>query len=145
MMTLASNGTRDFLLRHSRAKANGVFPSPASHRAQALNASCGDLVEFQLLIERDKIKTSGYRTQSCALCAASASLLSGHCRGWNSQELAHHYTLFRESLQKDLAEAWPEELKDFQCWQHLRANPWRQNCVLISWACLCQAMATPIY
>jgi len=47
-----------------------------THFSKLKNPLCGDEIQIQLIIERDKIIDFGYQGKSCVYCQASASLLS---------------------------------------------------------------------
>ena len=47
-----------------------------THFSKLKNPLCGDEIQIQLIIEKDKIIDFGYQGKSCIYCQASASLLS---------------------------------------------------------------------
>ena len=47
-----------------------------THFSKLKNPLCGDEIQIQLIIEKDKIIDFGYQGKSCVYCQASASLLS---------------------------------------------------------------------
>jgi len=56
--------------------------------AHEYNALCGDEVTFEVLIEKDRIKTACFDGRGCALCMGAASILTEVIQGRTVQELA---------------------------------------------------------
>ncbi len=133
---------RDFLLKHSRSKSNGNFTEMGDNvlQARVLNPTCGDQVELRVLVISQQVQKIEYRTQSCAICAASASLLSTFCVGKKVSELAELNNRLQLTLQQPPESDWPTELQALKCWQHLRINPLRQRCALLPWTGLLRAV-----
>lgn len=53
----------------------------ANRRAAGKNPLCGDCVTVQLRVEGDAIREAAFEAFGCALCRASASLLTEAVRG----------------------------------------------------------------
>ena len=47
-----------------------------SHRSSLKNSLCGDFIKVELIVNKSKIISMRYETESCVLCEASASLLA---------------------------------------------------------------------
>ena len=47
-----------------------------THQSKLKNSLCGDEMQIELIIKKDKIISFGYKGKSCIYCQASASLLS---------------------------------------------------------------------
>jgi len=47
-----------------------------THKSSAKNALCGDKISLELITDKTKINSIRYKTESCVLCEASASLLA---------------------------------------------------------------------
>lgn len=72
---------RAVVLEHFRAPRNRSDLPNASHEAQGVNSLCGDRVRIQLRVDRDCIEEARFTADACALCIASASLLTEAVRG----------------------------------------------------------------
>lgn len=65
------------------------FRRPRNHRAlerptashEAYNPLCGDRVRIELEIEADIVRQAAFTANACAICTASASLLTERVRG----------------------------------------------------------------
>lgn len=75
------------LLDHYRNPRNwGTLPHP-THTGSAENPTCGDRLEVDIDVQRDKIKAIRFRGVGCAVSQASASLLSEHVLGMKTEEV----------------------------------------------------------
>ena len=72
----------EIVLEHSKHPKNfGPLKNP-THVLKASNASCGDMIEFQLVVDDKGIITEvGWRGISCAISTASASVMSELIKG----------------------------------------------------------------
>ena len=47
-----------------------------THKSKYKNSLCGDQIEIRLIVKENKIFDTGYQSQACIYCQASASILS---------------------------------------------------------------------
>lgn len=72
---------RRIVLEHFRRPRNrGPLPD-ANRSADGANPLCGDRIRVQLLVADDVVTEARFTADACALCIASASLLTEHVRG----------------------------------------------------------------
>lgn len=72
---------RELVLDHYRHPRNyGDLPD-ANARAKDSNVLCGDTIEMQLRLNRDRIEDVRFRGQGCAISLASASMLTELSKG----------------------------------------------------------------
>lgn len=72
---------RRIVLEHFRHPRNrGPLPG-ANRSAEGANPLCGDRIRVQLLVADDVVADARFTADACALCIASASLLTEHVRG----------------------------------------------------------------
>lgn len=78
---------RAIVLEHFRHPRNrGALESP-SVEAEGANPLCGDRIRVQLRIDDGVVSDARFMADACALCIASASLLTEHVRGLRVAEL----------------------------------------------------------
>lgn len=64
------------VLEHFRRPRNqGALPSPTMSQ-EGVNPLCGDRVKIQLHIEGDMVRDARFSANACAICVASASILT---------------------------------------------------------------------
>ena len=72
---------RTIVLEHFKHPRNRGPLEDASHSADGANPLCGDRIRIQLRIDGDVVADARFVADACALCIASASLLTEHVRG----------------------------------------------------------------
>jgi len=72
---------RTIVLEHFKHPRNRGPLDDASHSADGANPLCGDRIRIQLRIDGDVVADARFVADACALCIASASLLTDRLRG----------------------------------------------------------------
>jgi len=67
---------QEVLLQHSRRPRNFGPLEGATNRAEGVNASCGDEVAVEVAVEDGAVKQAKFTGSACAICTASASILT---------------------------------------------------------------------
>lgn len=75
------------IMEHYHHPQNTGEPSSYTLAAVAENISCGDETKVFLSIDQDKLVSMHHDTNGCAICVASASLLSLELAGKNLTEI----------------------------------------------------------
>jgi len=77
---------QEVLLQHSRRPRNFGPLEGATHRAEGLNALCGDEVTVELAMENGVVREAKFHGHACAICTASASILTMEVAGQPAEE-----------------------------------------------------------
>jgi nitrogen fixation protein NifU and related proteins len=72
---------REIVLEHFRKPRNRGSLPDANRSAEGANHLCGDRIRIQLRVDEDTIAEARFTADACALCIASASLLTEAVRG----------------------------------------------------------------
>jgi nitrogen fixation NifU-like protein len=72
---------RTIVLEHFKHPRNRGSLDDASHSADGANPLCGDRIRIQLRLDDDVVADARFVADACALCIASASLLTERVRG----------------------------------------------------------------
>lgn len=72
---------RAVVLEHFRHPRNRGQLADAHASAEGANPLCGDRIRIQLMTDGETIADARFTADACALCIASASLLTEHVRG----------------------------------------------------------------
>jgi nitrogen fixation NifU-like protein len=72
---------RTIVLEHFRHPRNRAALPDANRAAEGANPLCGDRIRIQLRVADDTIVEARFTADACALCIATASLLTEHVRG----------------------------------------------------------------
>jgi nitrogen fixation NifU-like protein len=137
-----SEGAADYeevLLEHNRRPRNRRDLPEATHHGEARNPLCGDEVSVALRIGKEGIEDVTFRSQSCAVCTASASMLTLAIRGLKGAEAVRTIGLVREALSTG---AHAEVLEgDLGALAGVRRYPVRIACAVLPWHAAAQALA----
>ncbi|MFO1302049.1 MAG: SUF system NifU family Fe-S cluster assembly protein [Burkholderiaceae bacterium] len=130
----------ELVVEHKRAPRNfGPLESP-THQARGHNPQCGDDLEVQLRVEDGRLRDIRYRGQGCAICIASASMMSEAVKGRTVAEAEALQQRFRAVL---TGQREPEaaELGKLVSLAGVRRYPARIKCALLGWHALMHALA----
>jgi nitrogen fixation NifU-like protein len=79
---------RAVVLEHFRRPRNRGLLTDANVSVEGANPLCGDRIRVELRIYNDRIEAAGFTADACALCIASASVLTEHARGMSLRDAA---------------------------------------------------------
>src|SRR4030065_2177647 len=72
---------QEVLLDHNRKPRNYGSIAQASHQAEGHNPLCGDHISVTLKLDGDNIADIAFEGESCAICKASASMMTAAVKG----------------------------------------------------------------
>lgn len=128
------------VLEHNRAPHNFGPLAGATASGSGLNASCGDEVRMALCLDAsERIAACGFEGESCAICTAVASILTGLAVGRDRADIAHLRAEFGALLSGAPAEQ--QRLGALSVFAELVAHPARRACALLPFSALDQALA----
>ena len=129
------------LLQHSKQPRNFGPLEHATHAADGHNALCGDEISVALRIEGDTVAEAKFTGSACAICTASASIMTGEVKGLTcgaARELAGNFRL----LLKD--GVGPNLPKKLEVLSGVHQFPQRVKCAVLPWETLVSAMKSPV-
>lgn len=130
----------ELVVEHKRAPRNfGTLESP-THQARGHNPQCGDDLEVQLKVEDGRLRDIRYHGQGCAICIASASMMSEAVKGRTIAEAEQLRQRFRAVLIGQ-REPEPAEMGKLVSLAGVRRYPARIKCALLGWHALMHALA----
>jgi nitrogen fixation NifU-like protein len=130
---------QEVVMEHKRAPRNfGSLPAP-THRACGRNPQCGDELQLELQVEHGSIRAVRFSGQGCAICMASASMMTEALQGTDvdaARQLQQH---FRAVLtgEREGGEAGLGKLVSLA---GVRRYPSRIKCALLGWHALMHAL-----
>ena len=126
------------ILRRSKEVWGSEKPSMVTHIIRQSNPICGDRVEWQLHIENQKIVEAWAEVKGCALCKASASLISDNLVGSSIEQLSSRTERFLTDVEGILNN--DPRTGEASVFEALPLAPARQECVELPWHCLKEAL-----
>ena len=132
---------QELVLEHKRSPRNFGHLSAPTHQARGTNPSCGDDLSVELNIAHGRVADIRFHGQGCAICMASASMMSEAVKG---QEIATAQALqqhFRAVLTgEESADIAP--LGKLVSLAGVSRYPGRIKCALLGWHALMHAIAS---
>jgi nitrogen fixation NifU-like protein len=93
---------QELVVEHKRAPRNfGTLPTP-THRARGRNPQCGDDLSVEVQVADGQVDAIRFQGQGCAICIASASMMSEAVQGRSVDEARQLQQRFRAVLTGDL-------------------------------------------
>ncbi|TXF10731.1 Fe-S cluster assembly sulfur transfer protein SufU [Pelomicrobium methylotrophicum] len=129
------------LMDHYRRPRNQGWISHADAVGRSNNPLCGDEVEVQVRFNGDTLDQVGFRGHGCALCIASASMMTEIVTGKGRSYALGICTTVQQLFTADQSSgerAWPDLLTALSVVQQLPAR-WR--CASLAWEALENALS----
>lgn len=134
---------QEIILDHSKRPRNfGPLPD-ATVTVKGDNPSCGDEVELAVKLSPETIEAVKFTGHGCAICMASASLMTLKVKGKPREEATAMVRTFRDMLVLVEEPEVPESFGDLQVFAAVRRFPQRVKCATLAWRALEQALASP--
>jgi nitrogen fixation NifU-like protein len=125
---------QEVILDHNKKPRNWGRLADASHHAEGLNPLCGDHIWVTLKVTDGKVEQVGFEGQSCAICKASASMMSTNVKGKSVEEVERLVTEFREMATGKLDVAHqPNHLGRLAVFAGVKDLPARVKCAILPW------------
>ena len=132
---------QEVILDHNRKPRNwGVLPD-ASHRAEGHNPLCGDHLTVTLRLRDDGVDAVSFQGESCAICKASASMMTQVVKGKPRAEIDTLRGRFREMVMGQDGAAADKSLGSLRALSGVARFPARVKCALLAWNALDEALA----
>ena len=130
---------QEVVVEHKRAPRHFGVLTAATHEAQGRNPQCGDEVRVQLRMEDHKVRDIGFSGQGCAICIASASMMTEAVLGGDEAAVCELQQRFRAVLTGQL-EPEAASLGKLVSLAGVRRYPSRIKCALLGWHALMHAL-----
>jgi len=131
---------QDVVLEHKRAPRNYGPLAHATHQAEGTNPACGDRVAVQLQLQDGRVQDIRFTGQGCAICVASASMMTEAVKGGDVQAAQALQRHFRAVLTGE-EEPQAAPLGKLVSLAGVRRYPSRIKCALLGWHALMHAIA----
>jgi nitrogen fixation NifU-like protein len=127
------------ILDHARRPRNLGELAPPAIKSEGYNPSCGDQIAIYLLKGADDtVQDIRFTGQACAICMASASLLTTQVKGKSTQKALELERAFVRFLTGDDDPS--PELGNLRALAGVKKFPQRLKCATLSWHALQDAL-----
>ena len=130
---------QEIVLDHKRAPRNFGRLADATHQARGHNPSCGDDLRVELRVEDDRVRDIRFNGQGCAICIASASMMSEAVKGREVALARDLQQRFRAVLTGRMEPA-AADLGKLVSLAGVARYPSRIKCALLGWHAMMHAL-----
>jgi nitrogen fixation NifU-like protein len=131
---------QEVILDHNRKPRNYGKLDKASHHAVGHNPLCGDHLDIDLNLEGEHIEAIAFHGESCAICKASASMMTTVVKGKSLADAEMLIKEFRDMATGTLNLAHPHHLGRLTVFAGVRDLPTRVKCAILPWHTLHAAL-----
>jgi nitrogen fixation protein NifU and related proteins len=125
---------QEVILDHNRKPRNYGTLEHASHTAEGHNPLCGDHIRLALNLNGDRIDGVAFQGESCAICKASASMMTATIKGRSRQDAERLIQEFRDMATGALDfGSQPHHLGRLTVFAGVRDLPTRVKCAILPW------------
>lgn len=129
------------LLQHSKRPKNFGPLEGATHAADGHNALCGDEISVALRMNGDTVSEVKFSGSACAICTASASMMTDEIKGLTREAAETLASNFRLLAKDGDAAGIPAKLRVLG---GVHQFPQRVKCAVLPWETLVGALKTPL-
>jgi nitrogen fixation NifU-like protein len=125
---------QEVILDHNRKPRNWGTLEDATHRSEGVNPLCGDHIWVALKVDGDLIEKIAFEGESCAICKASASMMTTAVKGkttTDAETLVEHFRAMAVGTE-DLATS-GRYLGRLTVFAGVRDLPSRVKCAILPW------------
>ena len=101
-----------------------------TYKSSKKNSMCGDLIKVELVVNKSKINSMRYETESCIYCNASANLIAKHIRGLSINKVKKDLNKLRSFSMDQKSFQIPIKFKKFKS-LFKKTNTNRLNCIFL--------------
>jgi nitrogen fixation NifU-like protein len=125
---------QEVILDHNRKPRNYGRVEDATHRGEGLNPLCGDHIWLTLKVAGDRVESVAFEGQSCAICKASASMMTAAVKGKTLAESERLVDEFREMATGRLdPKSGAHHLGRLTVFAGVKDLPTRVKCAILPW------------
>jgi nitrogen fixation NifU-like protein len=125
---------QEVILDHNKKPRNYGKLEDATHRSEGLNPLCGDHIWVALKVGGDRIDAIAFEGQSCAICKASASMMTTAVKGKSLAEagsLVEHFRAMATGAED--VETAGRHLGRLTVFAGVKDLPSRVKCAILPW------------
>ena len=125
---------QEVILDHNRKPRNwGALPD-ATHHAEGVNPLCGDRLQLGVKLAGETVEAIAFEGESCAICKASASMMTTAVKGKPRSDAERLIQEFRDMATGKLDPAGDSHhLGRLTVFSGVRDLPTRVKCAILPW------------
>ena len=124
---------QEVILDHNKKPRNyGTLEHP-SHHAEGHNPLCGDHLSVALKLQNETIDQIAFHGDSCAICKASASMMTAAVKGKTRAQAQALTQEFLAMATGKLDQSQPNQIGRLAVFAGVRDLPTRVKCAILPW------------
>lgn len=131
---------QEVILDHNRKPRNYGALEHASHHAEGHNPLCGDHISVRVDLDGERIDGIAFQGESCAICKASASMMTVAVKGKTRADAETLIGEFRDMATGKLDLGGPHHIGRLAVFAGVRDLPTRVKCAILPWHTLHAAL-----
>ena len=131
---------QEVILDHNRKPRNWGHLDAPSHKAEGVNPLCGDHIWVSLSVDDLQVREIAFEGESCAICKASASMMTAKVKGKSVEEAEQLVDEFRGMTTGTLDPSEPNHLGHLTVFAGIKDLPSRVKCAILPWHTLHAAL-----
>ena len=131
---------QEVILDHNKKPRNYGTLDKATHHAVGHNPLCGDHLDIELNLDGERIDNIAFHGESCAICKASASMMTTVVKGKTRSDAETLIKEFREMATGALNLNEGHHLGRLTVFAGVRDLPTRVKCAILPWHTLHAAL-----
>ena len=131
---------QEVILDHNKKPRNYGTLDKATHHAVGHNPLCGDHLDIELNLDGERIDNIAFHGESCAICKASASMMTTVVKGKTRSDAETLIKEFREMATGTLNLNDGHHLGRLTVFAGVRDLPTRVKCAILPWHTLHAAL-----
>lgn len=133
---------QEVILDHNKKPRNYGVLEDANRKAEGHNPVCGDHITVYLRVEGEQVQGVSFEGHSCAICKASASMMTTQVKGKSVAEAETLVQEFRDMITGKLdVQNQSHHLGRLTVFAGVRELPSRVKCAVLPWHTLHAAFA----
>jgi nitrogen fixation NifU-like protein len=125
---------QEVILDHNRKPRNWGTLADATHRAEGVNPLCGDRLQLAVKLNDQAVEAIAFEGESCAICKASASMMTMAVKGKARRDAEQLIQEFRDMATGKLdIEQGAHHLGRLTVFAGVRDLPTRVKCAILPW------------
>ena len=130
----ANSFYNDLIMEHSMNSPYKRKMDKPTFCALGHNASCGDKIEIQVLLDGDKIENISFAGSGCAISQSSTSIMIETLIGKTIKEAKGIINIFISMIKREkISQKAKKSLKNAVAFENVSSMPTRAKCATLSW------------
>jgi nitrogen fixation NifU-like protein len=124
---------QEVILDHNRKPRNYGRLDHPSHQAEGLNPLCGDHIHVAIELTGDRVAAIAFHGESCAICKASASMMTVAVKGRSRSDAQALVREFVDMATGRLAAGDAAHIGRLAVFSGISELPMRVKCAILPW------------